>query len=58
MAAAMPPCAYPVLLSLAAALVRMTTRPTGASALAARRPAMPPPTMMKSDDSGTVVLNR
>src|SRR6185436_10473957 len=47
-AAAMPPWAYPVLLSAGSALVRISTRPAGASPIAARRPATPPPTIRKS----------
>jgi hypothetical protein len=35
-------------LSVGAALVRINTRPAGASAIAARNPAMPLPMMMKS----------
>src|SRR2546430_1216178 len=49
----MPPCAYPVLLSVGSALVRMRTRPADASAIAARRPAIPLPTMAKSVRSAT-----
>src|SRR5437763_8015871 len=49
----MPPCAYPVLLSVGSAFVRISTRPTGASAIAARKPAMPLPMTTKSGDRYT-----
>ena len=53
MAAAMPPCAYSVLLSLGSALVMTMMSPAGASSTAARRPAIPLPTMMKSPRTST-----
>src|SRR5262245_13174151 len=43
----MPPCAYPVLLSAGSALVRISTRPAAARPIAARSPAIPPPTIRK-----------
>ena len=47
-AAAMPPCAYPVLPSSDAALVNTTTDPAPARSFAARSAAMPLPTIRKS----------
>ena len=52
-AAAMPPCAYSVLLSLGSAFVMMTMSPAGASSTAARSPAIPLPTIMKSPRTST-----
>src|SRR5687767_164005 len=52
-AAAMPPCAYPVLLSVGSALVRISTSPASAKSAAARRPAMPLPMIRKSVRRGT-----
>lgn len=53
----MPPCAQPVLLSLGSPLVRIRTRPAGASSIAARSPAIPPPTIRKSVDVVTNASN-
>ena len=47
-ATAIPPCAYWVLLSVTSCFVTTSTRPASARPIAARSPAMPPPTTMKS----------
>ena len=49
----MPPCAYSVLLSFGSAFVMMTMSPDGASSTAARSPAIPLPTIMKSPRTST-----
>src|SRR5689334_20509249 len=49
-AAAMPPCAYPVLLSKGVDFVRTSTQHAAASPIAARRQATPLPMMRKSMD--------
>ena len=56
-AAAMPPCAYSVLLSLGSAFVMMMMSPAGASSTAARSPAIPLPTIMKSPRTSTGLLS-